>query len=313
MQLSVVIPAYNESLNIRETIKELTHILNNVNLIKKYEIIVVDDHSSDNTFGIVSKVNDRRIMCLRLSRRCGSHIALRAGMAYATGSAVLCISADGQDDPSCIGDMVSKWRKGTKVIWALRKSRGHEPWYIRKPAQAFYRLMFWLSGAEYKKIDLSRAAFFLLDKSVVNAMNSCPEKNTSVFGLIVWLGFSQDFVEYEQRLRRFGKSKWTLRSRLRLAKDWVVAFSGIPLKLMSLFGIFFAILGFIYGIYLVIKAISGNPPVGWSSIMVAILVLGGIQMIMLGIVGEYLWRNLDESRKRPLYFIERKTENSSKG
>lgn len=313
MNISIIMPAYNESKNVRTTIQELFSVLEKIPDMDKIQVIVVDDHSSDNTFDIVSKVKDRRITCLRLSRRCGSHVALRAGMAHATGDAVLCISADGQDNPSCIGDMVSKWCKGTRVIWALRKSRGHEPWYIRKPAQAFYRLMFWLSGAEYKEIDLSRAAFFLLDKSVVNAVTSCPEKNTSVFGLIVWVGFSQDFVEYEQRPRRFGKSKWTLRSRLRLAKDWVVAFSGIPLKLMSVLGIFIAILGFLYGIYVIINAVIGNPAPGWSSIMVAIFILGGIQMIMLGIIGEYLWRNLDESRKRPLYFIERKIENNGNG
>lgn len=135
--------------------------------------------------------------------------------------------------------------------------------------------MFWFSSVEYEKIDLSRADFFLLDRKVVNAINNCPERNTSLFGLIVWLGFSQDFVEYERRPRHSGKSKWNFRGRLRLAKDWIIAFSGIPLKLMSIFGIFFAILGFIYGIYLVINALRGNPPPGWSSIIVAVLVLGG--------------------------------------
>jgi glycosyltransferase involved in cell wall biosynthesis len=307
MKLSVVIPAYNEELNIGETIRELKENLCGIGYIDSYDINVVDDHSSDETFKVIQSLNEENINCTRLSRRSGSHAAIRAGLAYSDADAVLCISADGQDDSSCVNKMIEKLQQGAKIVWALRKNRQNEPWYIRMPAQLFYRLLFWLGDSQTGDIELSRADFFLLDRDIVNAVNSCSERNTSLFGLIVWLGFKQDSVEYERGERRLGKSKWNFRSRFHLLKDWIVAFSGIPLKFMSVLGIFTAIMGFIYGIYIVINTIFGTPTPGWSSIMVAIFVLGGIQMFMLGIIGEYLWRDLDESRRRPLYFVEMTT------
>lgn len=307
MKISIVVAAYNESGNIKATIQEFFSVLNKISDIEGIEIIVVDDHSRDNTFGLIKEMNDPRVKSLRLSRRCGSHIALRAGIKEATGSAVLCISADGQDDPNCFKEMLEKWRSGVSVVWALRKIRKGEPWYIRKPAELFFKLLLWLLNKEKIGIDLFRADFFLLDRSVVNAINACPERNTSLFGLILWLGFKQDSIEYNRRIRLSGSSKWSFRSRFNLAKDWIIAFSGLPLKIMPVFGFFVALSGFLYALYVILNAYLGNPIAGWSSIMVAVLFLGGVQMIMLGIAGEYLWRNLDESRKRPLYFIEKKT------
>lgn len=307
MNISIVIPAYNESEAIKDTIQELFATLNKIPAIKKIEIIVVDDNSRDNTFDIIKNIGDPSIKCLRLSRRYGSHVALRAGLREANGNVTLCISADGQDDPGCVERMLEKWRNGIKIVWALRKDRNNEPWHVRKTAQLFYGLINRINGDKIDSIDLSRADFYLLDRDVVSAINACPEKNTSLFGLIAWLGFNQDFVEYQRRPRRIGKSKWNFRRRLRLALDWIVAFSGLPLKIMSLIGIVVASLGFFYAIFIIINAIKGKPATGWASMMVVILVLGGIQMIMLGIIGEYLWRNIEESRNRPLYFIEKDT------
>ena len=312
MKISVVIPVYNESENIKAVIQELMGVIKSISEVNDFEIIVVDDHSSDDTLSVVGAIDDTRVKCLRLSKQCGSHIALRAGIANSAGDAMLYISADGQDNPSCVKDLLSKWRNGAGVVWALRKNRKNEAKYVRIPAEIFYRLIFWLSGTSSGHIDLSRADFFLLDRKVINAINECPERNASLFGLLMWLGFNQDSVEYDRRSRQSGKSKWTFKNRLHLAKDWIVAFSGLPLKLMSYIGIGVAVLGFIYGLYIVTNAILGNPVPGWSSIMVAIFVLGGIQMMMLGIMGEYLWRNLDESRKRPLYFVERETVSGRK-
>lgn len=303
--LSIVIPAYNEQDNIKITIEEISDIVSTISEIKKFQFVVVDDHSSDNTYDIVSQIKDPRIVCLRLSRQSGSFTALRAGIAEAKGEVILCISADGQDDPSCLRYMVEKWRNGANVVWALRKNRDNEPFHVRIPAQLFYRLLKWLVGHKDTVIDLSRADFCLLDRRIIDAVNVCSEKNTSLFGLIAWLGFSQGFVEYERRERRYGRSKWNFRSRLDFAKDWIVAFSGLPLKLMSIVGFFVASIGFLYALFIIFGALFvGTPIKGWPSNMVVILVLGGLQMVMLGTVGEYLWRNLDESRKRPLYFIE---------
>ena len=313
MKLSVVIPTYNEEDNIRVTVEELLSIAEFVTVIDEIQTIVIDDHSSDNTYNVVSSMNDSRVSCLRLSRKSGSHTALRAGLMEASGDATLCMSADGQDNPGCLKDMLLKWDGDCKVVWALRKNRDNESFASRLFAQIFYKTLSCVTRNAWAGIDLSRADFYLLDRVVIKAINSCEERNTSVFGLIAWLGFKHGFVEYERRKRKTGLSKWNFRSRLRLAKDWVIAFSGLPLKLMTVVGFLVALVGFSYSLFLIINAVFiGKPVQGWSSIMVAILILGGLQMIMFGIVGEYLWRNLDESRKRPLYFIEKSTYEDNK-
>jgi len=310
MNLSVVIPANNESDNIKVTIEEIVTLIEKITDINEVQIIVIDDHSTDNTYEIVSQMHYPFLTCLRLSRRSGSHVAIRAGLVEAVGDAVLCISADGQDDPIVLEEMIEKWRRGAKTVWALRKDRKDESWYYRKASNMFYFLLIFLGGDSGSRVDQSRADFFLLDRAVVNAINSCVEVNFHLFGIIGWLGFSQDTVEYNRRVRRHGKSKWSFRKKVFMAKEWITAFTGMPLKLMTFIGFCFAFSGFLYAIYLIIFYFTENPAPGWSSIMVAIFVIGGVQMIMLGIIGEYLWRNLEETRKRPLYFIEKKTKTS---
>lgn len=305
MKLSIVIPALNEEENILETIAELrAAIAESSDLVEGHEIIVVDDHSADNTFGAVTGLNSPGLRAIRLSRRSGSHLAIRAGLAVATGDGALCLSADGQDDPRMLRQMLERWRAGDNIVWALRKGRENEPWAQRLFAKSFYRLLAWFGSAP-TGIDLSRADFYLLDRKVVAAINACPERNTSLFGLVAWLGFRQGWVEYDRKKRRAGTSGWNFRSRLRLATDWIIAFSGVPLKLMTIAGFLIAGLGFLYALLVIARSIMfGSPLVGWSSVMTAILLLGGGQMMMLGIIGEYLWRTLDESRNRPAYFIE---------
>jgi dolichol-phosphate mannosyltransferase len=307
VRISVVIPAYNEADNIKSTVEEILAITGKIHDIDKTEVIVVDDHSSDNTYDVVNNMNDSRVSCLRLSRQSGSHTAWRAGLMKADGDIVLCISADGQDNPNCLNQMMLKLCSGCNIVWALRKNRNKESLILRLFAKTFYKILFRLIGSNQSGIDLSRADFYILDRPVLEAIKSCAERNTSLFGLISWLGFKQEFVEYERRERKSGLSKWSYRSRLRLAKDWIIAFSGLPLKLMTIVGFIVAFNGFLYATFLIINSFLKNPMAGWSSIMVVVLVLGGIQMIMLGIAGEYLWRNLDESRKRPHYFIEKST------
>ncbi|MBU0605765.1 MAG: glycosyltransferase family 2 protein [Candidatus Omnitrophica bacterium] len=309
MRLSIVIPAYNEAENIKATINMLLSSIETLPKLGGFEVIVVDDCSTDGTYGRVVSIGDPRIGCIRLSRRAGSHTALRAGIKESTGDAVLCISADGQDVPSCLGTMIGKLEKGSNVIWALRTSRKDEPWIARMPAKVFYKLLFRMLNQKDSKIDLSRASFFMLDRVVIDAINSCPERNTSLFGLIAWLGFNQDSVESERRLRLSGGSKWSFKSRFRLAKDWIIAFSGLPLKMASLTGIFISMLGALGALFIIIrKLFYGYTVMGWPSTVVLILLLGGIQLVMLGLIGEYLWQNLDESRNRPLFFIEKRSK-----
>lgn len=306
-RLSILIPAYNEAGNLPGTIRDIQNHLLRTEFADFHEIIVVDDHSTDGTYEVARSLQGQHVGCLRLSKNNGSHTAMRMGLPFTRGDAVIVLSADGQDDPQAIPDLLGKWKQGAQVVWALRRSRKGEPFFKKMAATAFYRILAFLLKSRENPIDLSRADFYLLDRKMVAAINSCREKNTSLFGLISWMGFRQDSVEYDRRERTIGKSKWSVRKRVGLAKDWIVAFSGLPLKAISIAGGIIAFLGFLYALYIIGRALKGNPVQGWSSLMVVILLLGGLQMIMFGVLGEYLWRNLDESRKRPLAFIEKST------
>jgi polyisoprenyl-phosphate glycosyltransferase len=298
--ISVIVPALNESANIRPLIDKLI-----LQFQQPCEIIIVDDHSSDDTYEQVEQLNLPNVYAIRLSRRSGSHVALRAGLLQATGDAVLCISADGQDNPAVINQMLSKWTAGQQIVWALREKRENEAFMQKYFSLAFYSLLRMLVVEQARNIDLARADFYLLDRLVVDSINSCPERNSSLFGLIAWMGFRQDYVEYERLERLSGKSKWNFRSRLRLAKDWIIAFSGLPLKMMTWIGFSVAVLGLLYAGFIFNRALTGYPVQGWASLMILVLVLGGFQMTMAGITGEYLWRTLDETRNRPLFFVEK--------
>lgn len=305
MKFSVVIPAYNEAANIERVISELEKTISSCADITSHEILIIDDHSSDGTFSVVKDLHQTHIKCFRLSRRSGSHTALRAGIKKATGDLVLCISADGQDNPAVLNEMLGKIKTGSHTVWAIRISR-NEPFASKIFASLFYKMLN-VFTQEKSKINLANADFYLLSKKVVNAINSCEEKHTSLFGLIIWLGFKQDSVNYERRERISGESKWNFKSRMRLAKDWVIAFSGLPLKAITYIGMIAAGIGFAYAIFLVFYTILGYARPGWAEAVIIALISDGIRMIMLGIIGEYLWRTHEETRKRPLYFVEEST------
>ena len=304
---SILIPAYNEAPNIEKSVRDIKQQLDKTEFAEDHEIIVVDDHSTDATYEIAASLKGLHVRCLRLSRNSGSHTAVRMGLRFVQGEAVIVISADGQDNPVAIDDMIKKWDQGAQVVWALRKSRESESFFKKLSAIMFYKILALMTKSRKSHIDLSRADFYLLDQKVIQAINQCEERNTSLFGLIFWQGFRQSSIEYDRNERTAGKSKWNLTKRIELAKDWIIAFSGIPLRIMSYIGTIVALIGFLYAIFTFIRAIKGSPIPGWSSLMVVLLLLGGLQMIMFGIVGEYLWRNLEESRKRPIAFIEKST------
>lgn len=307
MKISVVIPAYNESENINTTIDEFTIILEQTST--EHEIIVVDDHSDDDTYEKAASHRTRNCKVIRLSRRSGSHVAIRAGLLYASGDCVLVISADGQEPAKTLEIMLLKWKEGNQIIWALRNSRNDEGLLSRIFAFTFYKTLTALSEMP-SSINLARADFYLLDRAVVNALNQCSERNTSLFGLIVWIGFKQTSVNYERLPRRFGESGWSLHARLRLAKDWIIAFSSLPLRAITYLGFLIASIGFIYATMIIINSIAyGTATQGWASMITTGLILGGAQMIMLGIIGEYLARCFDETRRRPVFFVEESTQN----
>jgi len=306
MKLSIIIPAFNEVENIPQLHSELTDQIRMVDRIEDYEIIFVDDHSSDNTMDILRRLGDPHVRGIRLSRRSGSHIALRAGLHAAGGDAVLCLSADGQDDPGVLKEMISQWFSGVQVIWALRKGRQDEPGYFRFAANCFYHFLKGIGVQTDSEVDLNRADFFLLDRVVVDALNTCLEQKTSVFGLLNWMGFKTGAVEYERRPRRAGRSKWSLSARINLAWDWIAGFSGAPLRLVLWVGLLVFVMGLVFQGAVVCgiapQLSMGNNP----GVMALLLITGGVQMLALGIIGAYVWRGVEDARGRPLYFIEEK-------
>lgn len=299
--ISIVIPAYNEKNNIGKTIKDLKAVLSQTP--GGYEIIIVDDHSSDDTFAEVMSLKSEQVKGIRLSHRAGPHNAIRAGFQFAKGEGAMCLGADGQEDYSVLPQMIKLWREGHDVIWGLRKKR-EEPLRARIVNGLFYKILEWVNPSGYTGIDLLRADFFLIGRKVINAVNASSERNSSLFGLVLWMGFKQGFVEYDRNERRSGRSKWSFARRLKLATDWIISFSGVPIRFMTGVGMATALLGFIYAGVIILNRWFGHPVEGWSSILVLILLIGGVQMVMLGMLGEYLWRSFDQTKNRPLFLVE---------
>jgi glycosyltransferase involved in cell wall biosynthesis len=308
VSVSIVIPAFNEAANLEVLLPRWIAYFDTILRDHSFEIWICDDHSSDNTPMFISSIKDKRINYIRLSRRSGSHTAIRAGLYKARGQMVLCMAADGQEDLSVLKEMIELTKKGFHLVWGVRKARIENP-LIAIPSKVFYIILSTLVKND-QKIDLANADFYLLTRPVVNAINRCKERNTSLFGLLIWLGFKQGQVYYERKNRVHGNSKWNIQKRLRLASDWIIAFSGIPLRFMTILGVFFSVSALLYSFSIFVMAIMGFIVPGWAETVILILAIGGIQMLMIGILGSYVWRALDESRKRPLFFIENEISDS---
>ena len=304
--LSVVLPAFREAANLSSMIpRVLAHLPPD----SISEVIVVDDHSDDGTLEVVRSWADRdpRVRGIRLARNAGSHMAILCGMSYARCGAVVVLAADGQDPPELIPDLVESWRNGAQVVWAVRAGREGESGLSLALSSAYYRIMNrWTSV----RLPATGADFFLLDRRVVDVLKVLPERNTSLFALVSWLGFRQTEVRYEKKARSSGKSSWTLRKKVKLAVDSLFGFSVAPLKLASTLGFIYALGGFAYAVLLVINwltsgrlfgSVAGQ---GWSALMVVILISSGTLMLVLGLFGEYLWRTLEEVRGRPRFVVE---------
>lgn len=306
---SLVVPAFNEAHNLKALIPGWIKTLEPIFPNNNFEIWICDDHSSDETLDLLKTIHDNRVNYLRLSRRSGSHSAIRAGLSKAKGDMVLCMAADGQEDLSVLKEMIELLEQGKHVVWGVRKSRKESP-LISFPAKIFYKILSYFVNND-QDIDLANADYYLLSRQVVSAINQCKERNTSLFGLIVWLGFGQAQVYYDRKKRLSGNSKWNIRQRLKLASDWIVSFSGLPLKLMTYLGLIFSLSAFLYSFLIFIFWTMGVLIPGWAETVVLVLTLGGIQMLMIGILGSYVWRILEESRGRPLYFIESESNPNS--
>jgi len=310
IQLSIITPAYNEAANLPLLYRRIEKVLKDTAI--GWEWIIVDDHSRDDTFEVVSEISgrDSHVKGIRLARNAGSHTAIKCGMDFCRGRCAVVMAADLQDPPETIPDLIGKWREGAKIVWAVREQRQGEKASTVGLSRLYYFLMKKIVGIS--EMPATGADFFLIDAQVIDALKQFNETHVSIFALITWLGFQQDFILYSKEARAHGESGWTLKKKLKLLADSVTAFSYFPIRFMSYLGFGVAICGFTYAIVTFVRALMGLPIQGWASLMCVVLVIGGIQMIMLGILGEYLWRTLDETKKRPKYLIEKTAASPSR-
>jgi glycosyltransferase involved in cell wall biosynthesis len=301
--ISVIIPTYNEEDNLMALYERLVAVAEKIE-DSSFEFLFVDDCSADKTSSIIENLrkNDPRIKVIRFSRNCGSYNAVAAGLHFCKGEAAVMLAADLQDPPELILRLLPEWKKGYKVVWAAREKRLNESLFVLLTSRLFYFLM-------NKLTDISQSAkgadVFLIDRAVIEAFRNSPEKNTSVTMLISWLGYPQTSITYIKEGRHAGVSKWNMSRRFKYFFDSLISFSYAPLRLMSLMGVIAAFVGLLYALYVFQYALRGASVEGWSSLMIVILLLGGFQMIMMGMLGEYLWRTYDETRGRPRYVIEK--------
>ena len=304
--ISIIIPSLNEQNSVNKLYERLCSVSKKIHK-HKIEFIFVDDCSSDGTYSALQGLaeKDERVQIIRFARNCGSHAAVSAGLQFCRGDVAIMIAADLQDPPEIIPDLLSKWVKGFRVVWGVRKNRKGEKFITRTFSRLFYFLMNHLTDIRQAP---TGADVFLVDRKVIEAFKQSPEKNTSVYMLIAWLGFSQTSIGYTKEERHSGKSKWGLSKRFKLFFDSLISFSYIPLRLMSIIGVIIALIGSIYGAQIFIEALVKKTAVaGWTSLMIVMLIMGGAQMVMLGMIGEYLWRTYDETRGRQKYVIEKNT------
>ena len=299
--LSIVSPAYNEAENLGEFYSRVINATDNLNL--EIEIIYINDGSQDSTIDIITKQRqiDNRITIIDLSRNFGKEIALTAGLDYSSGDAVIVIDADLQDPPELIPKLVEKWREGYDVVNAKRIKRKGESLLKKVMSYIYYRLLFYLSDINVPR---DTGDFRLLNKNALDALLKLREKHRYMKGLFVWVGFKQKEIEYEREARFKGKTKWGFFSLFNLAFDGLTSFSIMPLRLASTIGFLSALIGFFYGAVIVFKTLFFHEPVaGFTSLVVLVTFFGGIQLLSIGIIGEYIGRIFNETKNRPLYIV----------
>jgi dolichol-phosphate mannosyltransferase len=303
--VSIVVPVYHNASSLPELLSRFERLAG-ASPTDNFEFVFVDDGSQDHSFAVLQALQqtDERVRVIKLSRNFGSNAALLAGLDQARGEVIAAIAADLQDPPELISDMLAHWRQGRKVVLAARQSRS-DPFLTRLLASTFYFLFrrFAIPSMPRQGFD-----FFLIDRQVCDLIKGIRESNAYLMGMILWLGFEPAILYYhrQQREPRFGQSMWSLTRKLKYFIDAFVAFSSVPLRAASLLGISLSVLGLLYALaLLILRLVSDIPVVGWLSLMAVLLVVSGVQLLMTGILGEYLWRGLDETRRRPRFVIDR--------
>ncbi len=301
--VTVVVPAYNEGDAIRAFHERLAQALEP--LEEAWEVLYVDDGSTDDTVSHIGGLRDEetRIGLIRLSRNFGKEIAITAGLDHAKGDAVIVMDADLQDPPELVPDLVAEWRNGWDVVYGRRSAREGDSLVKRFTAHGFYRLMRRVSDTA---IPEDVGDYRLMDRRVVDALGQLRERNRFMKGLFSWVGFRQRELPYRREARHAGRSKWSYWRLWNYALDGITSFTVAPLKIATYLGLLTALGAFVYGAWIIVKTlVYGADVPGYPSLMVVILFLGGIQLIALGIIGEYLGRLFMESKQRPLYLIDR--------
>lgn len=300
--LSVVVPAYNEGAVLPEFHKRLGTVLDGLDM--EAEIVFVDDGSSDETAKVLRQLrqSDGRIAMVSLSRNFGKDIALTAGLDFARGDAVVVIDADLQDPPELIPELIGHWRSGYDVVYAKRTARDGESLLKKATAHAFYRLMQRVSRVE---IPEDTGDFRLLSRRAVNALKQLNERHRFMKGLFAWIGYAQKAVGYRRDPRFAGETKWNYWHLWNFALDGITSFTTGPLKIAVYTGMFVSLLAILFAAFIVYRTlVFGEPVQGYPSLMVVVLLLGGVQLFSIGIIGEYLGRMFDETKNRPLYLVD---------
>jgi len=300
VRISVVIPVYNESGNIEELYGRLKKA--GQSFPNPFETIFINDGSVDDSLGVMNKLasSDRNVKVIDLSRNFGHQAAIKAGLGFVSGDAAIIMDADLQDPPELIKELAEKWSNGHQVVYAVRKTR-KEGALLRFLYFSFYRLLKIISKIE---IPLDAGDFCLIDRKIVDILVTMPEKDPFLRGLRSWVGYSQVGVEYDRKERHSGKSKYNFFRLFKLALDGILSFSNIPLRLAAFLG--FAVSG-ISIVQIIMLLIKRLPVPGTTAIAIIVLFIGGVQLISIGIIGEYLGRIYEESKNRPLFIIKNKT------
>lgn len=321
-RLTIVVPVFNEQAVLREFYRRLSQVLAGLAMAKgadddrakngeqenkregiESEILFVNDGSTDGSLALLQamQAEDARIAILDLSRNFGKEIAMTAGLDHASGDAVVIIDADLQDPPELIPEMLVEWQLGHDVVYAQRRSRAGESALKKFTASVFYRLMQKISRVE---IPVDTGDFRLLSRRAVTALSTLRERHRFMKGLFAWIGYPQKAILYDREARHEGDSKWGYLALWDFALEGITSFSTLPLKVATYLGSLTALGAFIYGLFIIVQTLFfGNPVAGYPSLLVVVLFLGGIQLMALGVIGEYLGRMFDETKGRPLYLL----------
>ncbi|MEK6772723.1 MAG: glycosyltransferase family 2 protein [Bdellovibrionota bacterium] len=300
--LSVIIPVYYNA----ESLPVLYERLNQVSILLKnahFEFVFVDDRSGDDSFAVLKQLSlkDHRVKVVRLSRNFGSFVACLAGLSYCKGHTATIIAADLQDPPELIVKFYEKWLSGSRVICAVREARNENPIKVFI-SNIYYRLL-----RKYALSEMPKGGFdsVMIDRKVIDFLVTTGEKNTSLMGLILWAGFERSYINYTKQERVHGQSRWTLNKKIKYFIDSFLGFSYTPIRAISILGISTAVFALIAAVYVIFQALFiGIDVRGFPTTIVFILVSSAIQMLMIGVLGEYVWRNLEESRKRPVFLVD---------